>query len=200
MRRDEEEQARLRALDLPMRPLRWAEIVEERERPRRAAWRPVAAVAAVLVLVAALGWAGPMRELLQSAIASLKGSSGHEAPSIVPSAPDDSAGVRVALEGSRFFVTFVSVVPGGSARVVISPGDQLEVRTSDPRVTFTSEARGLRIDAHGRTAGFLILVPAQASGLEFQVAGHTVFRKTTAGITLAEPQNDGSWRIPLDER
>ena len=191
---------RLSALDRPTRPLRWTEVVAEGERRRRAGWRPVAMVAAALVCVSVLGYAAagfrPVRQLARSIVASLGAAPAHDASPHAPAAPADSAGIRVPVE-DRFVIAFTAPAPGASARVRITAGEQLEVSTPDPRVTFNSQPHALRIDAHGAPAGFEIRVPAGAPWIEIQVAGRTVFRKRGSGVVLATRAPDGSWPVSL---
>jgi anti-sigma factor RsiW len=182
----EERQAEvmLQALDQPVPPLDLRRVVA-RARPRRLLGRrPVALVAAALILAgAAYAIPGsPLRRWVRGVVERMR----PERQTVAQvGAGGDGAGIAMAV-GESVVIEFRSPEAGSFAHVTLTDGAELEIRAPNDAATFTSEVDRVTVDNHG-PATFEIRVPRSAPRVEVRLAGRAVFLKEGARLTPADP-------------
>jgi hypothetical protein len=128
------------------------------------------------------------------------GASPEAAPSpsgIDPATAEPPSGIAVA-PGEDLLVVFSTAQPTGAARVVLTDGPNVEVRSSIGSGIFSSELDSLVIDNTGSSAAFEIDIPRAAPRVEIRVAGRPVLLKQGSTITSdSATDSAGVYHLPL---
>jgi hypothetical protein len=194
--------ALLRSIDHPA-PRIDAGAVASRARVRHVGWIRWAAGALLTLGLASAAYATPGSPVPGWVEAIARWVAGDSAPEPDPGAGGGGdgeaavAGVAV-VPGREFVILFTSRQAEGEARVSITDGASVLVRTLTGAATFTSDADRLVIDNRGPAATFEIQIPRTAPLVEIRVDGKRMFLKEGARVTAersADPQ--GLYILPL---
>ena len=141
-----------------------------------------------------------VRELVVAALNRLRAEP--EARTVVlpaPSADAPLAGISVE-PGAQLVILFTSTQAPGAARVSLSNGAEVTVRTATGAATFTSDAGRLVIDNSGSSSGFEIVIPRTAPRVEIRVNESRRFLKDGSRITTGNPADArGMYIVPLTQ-
>lgn len=172
--------------------------------PRRAGWsRPQRLAAGLALTVAAAGAAyavpgSPLSRAVHHVVSLLQGTI-RPAPAALPPVAATSrsqSGIAVA-PGNHFAIVFSGAVPGGSATLSLTQGDEVLVRSLDG-ANFHSDVDRLLVESKTPGAKFEVEIPRSAPSVEIRVGGRVVFRKESSRIvTSALLSKDGSYRLML---
>ena len=143
----------------------------------QAEWRRWAAGLMLAVGLAGAAYAATDTSFRRRIAAALEtsGARGVKAPHAQPPAPASGAGVSVA-PGRAFLILFTAEQRDGKARLSLTDGPDVTVRTSIGAATFTSDLGRLLIENAGSSASVDIEIPRAAARVEVQVAGRQVAR------------------------
>jgi hypothetical protein len=184
-------QALLRSLDHPVPPVT-AESVVIRAGGAAASGRrvtPLVRWAAVIALAA--GAAGvayalpgsPMPRWVAALAARLAPRSEARAPEVARPATPARTSAGIAVEpGRELVIVFSPVAPGALARVTLSDGAEVVVRSRAGAATFTSDAGRLLVAGTGAPDTVAIEIPRDARRVEVRAGGARLFLKDGARI------------------
>jgi hypothetical protein len=95
-------------------------------------------------------------------------------------------------------VILVSPTKSGQAAISLTDDAEVQVRTLQGVVSFTSDLDRLQVNSRSDSARFEIAIPRGAPRVEVQVGGRQVFLKEAGRVvTQARPGPRGEYLIPL---
>lgn len=151
--------------------------------------------------LAGVAYAAPGLPLRGWIAAALEAIGGRPGPSLVPGTAPVPGAAGVAVEpGNDLLIEFTSARNGSTARLELTDGVEVEVRTRIGAATFTSNVGQLVIENQKDSAAFEIEIPRSASRVEIRVAGKRVFLKEASRLTTtAAPDERGRYHLSLAE-
>ena len=168
----------------------------------QAEWRRWAAGLMLAVGLAGAAYAAPgtpFRGWVAAALASM-GARGAGPPRAQPPALPSVAGVSgiAVAPGRALLILFTSEQRAGKARLSLTDGPDVTVRTSIGAATFTSDIGRLLIENAGSSASVDIEIPRAAARVDIQVAGRRIFLVQRARVTTtAAPDSADHYQLPL---
>lgn len=168
----------------------------------RAEWRRWAAGLMLAVGLAGAAYAATDTSFRRWIAAALEttGARAAKAPHAQPPALASGAGVSgiAVTPGRAFLILFTSEQREGKARLSLTDGPDVTVRTSIGAATFTSDIGRLLIENAGSSASVDIEIPRAAARVEIQVAGRRIFLVQRARVTTtAAPDSVEHYQLPL---
>ena len=169
----------------------------------RAEWGRWAAGVALAIGLAGVAYAAPgtpFRGWIAAARVAMSGHGGGGTPRVQQAALPTGAGVSgiAVTPGRALIILFTSEQREGKARLTLTDGPDVTVRTSIGAATFTSDVGRLLIENAGSRASVDIEIPRAAARVEIQVAGRRVFLVQRARVTTsAAPDSLGHFQLPL---
>lgn len=189
--RDEDElYSLLRVLDRPLPRVDASAVVARARRAELRRWR----WAAALIVAAGIGSAAyampgsPLPGWMRQAVSwvASRGNPSPAAPAQLQRGEPALAGVAIA-PGRELLIQFTSHQTSGDARVSLTEGGEVIVRTVSGAAGFTTDSGRLVINNAGSTATFEILIPRTAPRVEIRVNGSRVFLKEGARVSAGDP-------------
>jgi hypothetical protein len=104
----------------------------------------------------------------------------------------------IAVPAGDRLVILVSPTKSGQAAISLTDDAEVQVRTLQGVVSFTSDLDRLQVNSRSDSARFEIAIPRGAPRVEVQVGGRQVFLKEAGRVvTQARPGPRGEYLIPL---
>ena len=173
-------------------------------RRRKFDWRWAAALLIAASIAGAAGYlvpGSPMPGIVKAALKMIAAPSPDPAPVPAAAGTTTSFGGIQAVPGRSFTIAFARASQGSEARLVLTDGAQVEIRSLEGEVRFSVPGDSLVSIENTGAPGprrFEILIPRSAPRVDLVVAGRRVFRKEGSTITTSVAADErGRYTIPF---